>query len=403
MSASTAPATSDQVSAPPPTELSAEDPRRTLLGSTLQSVLAVVVALILGGLLIAVTDERVRQAAGYFFARPGDTLSAMWRAASSAYIAMFYGAVYNPNGSTLADRLYPLTETLTVATPLILAGLGVALAFRAGLFNIGAQGQILIGATLAAWVGFAWQLPVGLHLLAVVVAGAAGGAVWGGIVGLIKARTGAHEVILTIMLNYVALNLVAWLLTLPGFQREGSSNPISPPVADTAMFPKLLGDHFRLHWGFVVAVLATVAVAWLLNRSTVGFELRAVGANPRAARTAGISVTRGFVVVMLLAGLLAGLAGTAQIAGTEHSLTSGVAASFGFDAITVALLGRSRPWGTFFAGILYGAFRAGGVTMQSMTGTNIDIVLVVQSLIVLFVALPSLFKFATRRSQEAAA
>lgn len=403
MSASTAPATSDQVSAPPPTELSAEDPRRTLLGSTLQSALAVVVALILGGLLIAVTDERVRQAAGYFFARPGDTLSAMWRAASSAYIAMFYGAVYNPNGSTLADRLYPLTETLTVATPLILAGLGVALAFRAGLFNIGAQGQILIGATLAAWVGFAWQLPVGLHLLAVVVAGAAGGAVWGGIVGLIKARTGAHEVILTIMLNYVALNLVAWLLTLPGFQREGSSNPISPPVADTAMFPKLLGDHFRLHWGFVVAVLATVAVAWLLNRSTVGFELRAVGANPRAARTAGISVTRGFVVVMLLAGLLAGLAGTAQIAGTEHSLTSGVAASFGFDAITVALLGRSRPWGTFFAGILYGAFRAGGVTMQSMTGTNIDIVLVVQSLIVLFVALPPLFKFATRRSQEAAA
>lgn len=403
MSASTAPATSDQVSAPPPTELSAEDPRRTLLGSTLQSVLAVVVALILGGLLIAVTDERVRQAAGYFFARPGDTLSAMWRAASSAYIAMFYGAVYNPNGSTLADRLYPLTETLTVATPLILAGLGVALAFRAGLFNIGAQGQILIGATLAAWVGFAWQLPVGLHLLAVVVAGAAGGAVWGGIVGLIKARTGAHEVILTIMLNYVALNLVAWLLTLPGFQREGSSNPISPPVADTAMFPKLLGDHFRLHWGFVVAVLATVAVAWLLNRSTVGFELRAVGANPRAARTAGISVTRGFVVVMLLAGLLAGLAGTAQISGTEHALTSGVAASFGFDAITVALLGRSRPWGTFFAGILYGAFRAGGVTMQSMTGTNIDIVLVVQSLIVLFVALPPLFKFATHRSQEAAA
>lgn len=153
----------------------------------------------------------------------------------------------------------------------------------------------------------------------------------------------------------------------------------------------------------MLAVLATVAVSWLLNRSTVGFELRAVGATPRAARTAGISVTRGFVVVMLLAGLLAGLAGTAQVSGTEHSLTAGIAASFGFDAITVALLGRSTPWGTFFAGILYGAFRAGGVTMQSMTGTNVDIVLVVQSLIVLFVALPPLFTFATRRSQEVAA
>ena len=403
MSATTTPAQTDQVSAPPPTELAAGSHRRTLLGSTLQSVLAVVVALILGGLLIAVTNEDVREAAGYFFARPGDTLSAMWQAASSAYVAMFHGAVYNPAGATLADKLYPLPETLTVATPLIPAGLGVALAFRAGLFNIGAQGQILIGATLAAWVGFSWHLPAGIHLLAVMAAGALGGALWGGIVGLIKARTGAHEVILTIMLNYVALNLVAWLLTLPGFQREGSSNPISPPVDQTAMFPKLLGDQFRLHWGFVLAVLATVAVSWLLNRSTVGFELRAVGANPRAARTAGISVTRGFVVVMLLAGLLAGLAGTAQVSGTEHSLTAGIAASFGFDAITVALLGRSTPWGTFFAGILYGAFRAGGVTMQSMTGTNVDIVLVVQSLIVLFVALPPLFTFATRRSQEVAA
>lgn len=280
MSATTTPAQTDQVSAPPPTELAAGSHRRTLLGSTLQSVLAVVVALILGGLLIAVTNEDVREAAGYFFARPGDTLTAMWQAASSAYVAMFHGAVYNPAGATLADKLYPLTETLTVATPLILAGLGVALAFRAGLFNIGAQGQILIGATLAAWVGFSWHLPAGIHLLAVMAAGALGGALWGGIVGLIKARTGAHEVILTIMLNYVALNLVAWLLTLPGFQREGSSNPISPPVDQTAMFPKLLGDQFRLHWGFVLAVLATVAVSWLLNRSTVGFELRAVGATP---------------------------------------------------------------------------------------------------------------------------
>lgn len=402
MSATTTSPESNQVSAPSPVQLNPDDFRRSLLGSTLQSVLAVLAALLLGGLLIAATDETVRESAGYFFARPGDTLTAMWDAASSAYIAMFHGAVYNPSGSGLAGKLYPLTETLTVATPLILAGLGVALAFRTGLFNIGAQGQILIGATLAGYVGFAWQLPVGLHLLVVVVAGALGGAIWGGVVGLIKARTGAHEVILTIMLNYIAINLVSWLLTLSTFQREGSSNPISPPIAETAMFPKLLGDGFRLHWGFVVAIAATVAVAWLLNRSTIGFELRAVGANPRAARTAGISVTKGFVVVMLIAGMLAGLAGTAQIAGTEHSLTVGIAASFGFDAITVALLGRSKPWGTFFAGILYGAFRAGGVTMQTSTGTNIDIVLVVQSLIVLFVALPPLLKLKSRRKEVAA-
>ncbi len=398
MSATTAAA--DQQAAPPPTATAPGARGRTRAGSALQSVLAVVAALVLGGLLIALTDDEVAASAGYFFARPGDTLAAMWTAAASAYEAMFRGAVYNPDGAGAVQRIYPLTETLTVATPLVLAGLGVAVAFRAGLFNIGAQGQLLVGAALAAWVGFAWQLPPGVHLLAVIAAGALGGAVWGGIVGLLKARTGAHEVILTIMLNYIALNLVAWLLTRPAFLRPGSTNPVSPQLAETAMLPPLLGEQFRLHWGFVLAVLATVVVAWVLKRSTIGFELRAVGANPRAARTAGISVTRGFVVVMILAGALAGLAGVAQVAGTERALTAGVAASFGFDAITVALLGRSRPWGTFFAGLLYGAFRAGGVTMQSMTGTNIDIVLVVQSLIVLFIALPPLLRTGRARARR---
>jgi general nucleoside transport system permease protein len=196
----------------------------------------------------------------------------------------------------------------------------------------------------------------------------------------------------TIMLNYIAIYLVGYLLTTPGFQRPGSSNPISPQLDDTALYPPLFGDTFRLHWGFVVAVLATVFAWWLLNRSTIGFELRAVGANPMAARTAGIGVTKSYVVVMLVAGGLAGLAGVAQVAGTEGVLTAGVAASFGFDAITVALLGRSTPWGTFVAALLFGAFRAGGVTMQTNTGTSIDIVLVVQSLIVLFIAAPPLIR-----------
>jgi simple sugar transport system permease protein len=363
-----------------------------MTGEALVAVLAIVLSLVVGGVLIALTDERVAAAASYFFARPGDTLGAAWTAASEAYAALFQGAVFNFEGDSFARMIYPLTQTLTVATPLICAGLGVTLAFRAGLFNIGAQGQIIIGALLAGWVGFSWHLPAGLHLLLVVIAGLAGGALWGGLVGLLKARTGAHEVILTIMLNYVAIYLVGYLLTTPGFQRPGSSNPISPQLDDTALYPRLFGETFRLHWGFVVAVLATVFAWWLLNRSTVGFELRAVGANPMAARTAGISVTKGYVVVMVIAGALAGLAGVAQVAGTERVLTSGVAASFGFDAITVALLGRSTPWGTFAAGVLFGAFRAGGVTMQTNTGTSIDIVLVVQSLIVLFIAAPPLVR-----------
>lgn len=365
---------------------------RIVTGSALVSVLSVLMALVVGGILIALTNEEATEAAGYLFARPGDFFGAAWDAAAGAYYSLFQGSIINLEADTFTRMIYPLTQTLTTATPLICAGLGVALAFRAGLFNIGAQGQIVMGAALAAWVGFTWQLPFGLHLLLVIIAGLLGGAIWGGIAGLLKARTGAHEVIVTIMLNYVAIQLVAFLLTTPGFQREGSNNPISPQLNDTAMFPKLLGESFRLHWGFVLAILATVFVWWLLNRSTVGFELRAVGANPDAARNAGISTTKGYVVVMLIAGALSGLAGVSQVSGTERVLTSEVAASFGFDAITVALLGRSTPWGTFAAGLLFGAFRAGGVAMQTNTGTSIDIVLVVQSLIVLFIAAPPLVR-----------
>lgn len=366
---------------------------RTLLtGNAMVSVLAVLMALVIGGILIAATDEEVAETAGYFFRRPGDMLGAVWSAASGAYVALFQGAVVNTEADTFTRFIYPLTQTLTVATPLIFAGLGVALAFRAGLFNIGAQGQIIIGATTAAWVGFTLHLPAGMHLLLVILAGAIGGALWGGIAGFLKARTGAHEVIVTIMLNYVAIQLATFLLTTPGFQRPGSNNPISPQLDDSAMFPKLLGGAFRLHWGFVLAIAATVFIWWLLSRSTTGFELRAVGANPAAARNAGISTTKGYVLVMLIAGALAGLAGVSQVSGTERVLTGDVAASFGFDAITVALLGRSTPWGTLAAGILFGAFRAGGVTMQTSTGTSIDIVLVVQSLIVLFIAAPPLVR-----------
>lgn len=362
--------------------------RQIFSGNALVSVLAIVLAVVIGGILMAVTNPKVGAAAGYFFSRPSDLISEVLK----PYTALVQGSIFNWAGIDFAAKIYPITETLTVATPLILAGLGVALAFRAGLFNIGAQGQIILGALFGAYVGFTWQLPWGLHLLLVIAAGLVGGAVWGGVVGLLKAKTGAHEVIVTIMLNYVANFLLMYLLTLPAFQRPGSSNPISPFLAETALFPLLLGPQFRLHAGFLLAIVATVFVWWLLNRSTVGFEFRAVGANPKAARTAGISVSRSVILVMAVAGALAGLAGIAQVAGTEKYISGGVAASIGFDAITVALLGRSTPWGTFFAGLLFGAFRAGGVVMQAQTGTPIDIVLVIQSLIVLFIAAPPLVR-----------
>jgi simple sugar transport system permease protein len=360
--------------------------------SWLTIFLAILASLLIGGLLIIAADQQVQESLGYFFSRPGDSFAAMWQAVSGAYVAMFQGSIINFGADTFVAKIRPFTQTLTVATPLIFAGLGLGIGFRAGLFNIGAQGQIIIGATVGAYVGFAWHLPVGLHLLVAVIGCALGGALWGFIPGYLKARTGAHEVIVTIMLNYIALNLVGYLLTLDSFQREGSNNPQSPVIDESAQYPLILGSQFPLHLGFVLALLAAGGVWWLMERSTLGFQFRAVGANPHAARTAGMSVARSYILVMVIAGALAGLAGSAQILGTEKSLTTGIAASFGFDAITVALLGRSRPGGIVMAAILFGALRASGPALQVEAGLPIDIVLVVQSLIVLFIAAPPLVR-----------
>ncbi|MFC8302430.1 ABC transporter permease [Specibacter sp. NPDC057265] len=364
--------------------------REITSGSAMVSVLAVVVALVIGGILIAATDTRVTTAMGYFFGDPGATFKAIWASVSEAYGALLRGATYDPGSRTWQGRL-GIFETLTFATPLILSGLAVTLAFRVGLFNIGAQGQIILGATFAGVVGFMMELPPGIHLVAVVLAGALGGAIWGGIAGVLKARTGAHEVIVTIMLNYIAVSLVLFLLKNQ-LRDPASSNPISPRMHETALFPLLLGPNFRVHAGLILAVLAVIAVSWLLNRSTLGFEYRAIGANPRAARTAGMLVSRGYITVMLFSGALAGLAGVTQLAGTEKLLDADIAGSIGFDAITVALLGRSKPWGTFFAAILFGAFKAGGTSMAVNADVSIDIVAVVQSLIVLFIAAPPLIR-----------
>ncbi len=366
--------------------------REITTGNALISLLAVVVALILGGVLIGAADPHVQKAAGYLFARPGDFLSALGSAIGGAYSALFQGAVYDFGAPTLSRAVRPLTETMTVSVPLIFAGLGLGIGFRAGLFNIGAQGQIILGAIFGGYIGFAMHLPVGLHLLLAIIGAALGGAIWASIAGVLKARTGAHEVIVTIMLNNVAVYLVAYLLTLRAFQRPGSTNPISPFVDKNAEYPLLLGAGFRLHAGFLLALVAALGVWWLMDRSTLGFTFRAVGANPHAARTAGMSVNGAYIWVMAIAGALAGLGGSAQVLGTERVLTGGVAASFGFDAITVALLGRSKPLGTVLAGLLFGALRAGGFAMQARTGTPIDVVLVVQSLIVLLIAAPPLVR-----------
>ena len=368
--------------------------REIATGNAIISVLAVVMALLVGAIMIAFTDENVQESAGYFFARPTDLLVAIWESVAGAYSAFFQGAVYNFRRPDFATGIRPLTETLTFATPLIAAGLGVALAFRTGMFNIGGRGQMLMAAAAAGYVGFAIDLPFGIHMVVALLAGLAAGAVWAGIAGLLKARTGAHEVIVTIMLNYVALYLITWMLRTPGLlQAPGTNNPTTPGMRDTAVFPELLGPQYNLHFGFVLSIASVVLVWWILNRSALGFQFRAVGENPNAAKVAGINVKAMYVYAMLISGALVGLAGTSQVLGTVTTgFSSGIDAGIGFDAITVALLGRSTPWGVLAAGVLFGAFKAGGFSMQAAEGVPIDIVLVVQSLIVLFIAAPPLVR-----------
>lgn len=403
--------------APPPPEERAG----TALARTLQSiarsdllvvVMSFVFAFLIGSVLIIIADEDVRETLGYFFARPSDALTAIWQSVTQAYGAMFRGAVFDGQGFSrvaedvreaggsgtyvllpaLAAGLRPLTETLTVATPLIIAAAGMAVSFRAGLFNIGGTGQLIVGAMAAGYVGFAVQLPAVAHLLAALLAGVIAGGIWGGIAGFLKARFGANEVISTIMLNWIATYLLFFALKTTAFTGANQSQPTSPSVGENATLPLLLGSGFRLHAGLFLAAGAAVLLWWLMSRSTIGFHFRAVGSNPRAARVAGISPARTAFLVLAVAGALVGLAGAVHVLGTERRLTEGVAGNIGFDAITVALLGRSGPVGIVLAGLLFAALSTGGRFMETNQGVPLDLVQVIQVLVVLFIAAPPLVR-----------
>ena len=348
--------------------------RQALLVPTL----AVLTALIVGAVIIALTDLDTLPLWG---TDPGAAFSQTMSGIGKAYKALFVGSVGSPRA---------ISETLFAATPLILAGLAVAVGFQAGLFNIGVNGQMHSGGMVALWVGFSFTLPAIIHIPLAIAAAIMGGAIWGGISGVLKARTGAHEVITTIMLNFVALFTVDYLLKTSGFQATGRNDPISQKVNTTAQFPTLIGD-FRLNIGFFFSLAAVAFVWWLMYRSTI--EVRAVGYNPHGGRYAGMSVAWIYLGVMAVSGGLAGIAGTNQILGLEpYRGISNFAGTVGFDAIALALLGRSHPVGVLFAGILFGALRSGGREMQGAAGVPIDLVLVLQALIIVMIAAPRLVR-----------
>ena len=304
-----------------------------------------------------------------------------------SFVAMADGSV----GSISA-----ISETLTASIPLVLAGLGIGLAFRAGLFNIGAEGQMVIGGLAAAIASFSITgLPMAIHMPLVLIIGLVFGGIYAAIAGFLRAATGAHEVISTIMLNLISFRLLDYLLRQPFIQKEGRSDPISKAVLDTAELPRLLSfidPNLRLHLGLFLMLGAVALVYWLLFRSKLGFAFRISGENPDAARYAGIRAGMTIVIAMAIAGGLAGLAGAAQVTGVLGRATPGFTAGIGFDAIAVALLGRSHPVGILLAGILFGALEAGGRQMQVDAGVSIDMISIIQALIIIFVAAPLLVK-----------
>jgi len=344
--------------------------RFTIEDLVLVPLLAVIIALVLGGLIMLTTGVSPN-------------------AIRLSYIALFQGSV----GSIGA-----ISETLTAAIPLTLCGLGIAVGFRAGLFNIGAEGQVIIGGLAATFVGFSFAgLPLIIHLPLALLAGALFGALWASISGWLKAATGAHEVITTIMLNLIAVKLLDFLLRNPPFQKLGRSDPISKNIVESASLPKLLtwiDPTYRLHAGILLALGAVALIYWLLYRTTVGFEFRASGYNPDAAKYAGMKSGLIIVLVMACAGALAGLAGSNQVLSVLGRASPSFSGGVGFDAIAVALLGRSHPVGVLLAGLLFGALQAGGRQMQVGAGVNIDLIVVIQALIIFFIAAPILVRAA---------
>ena len=342
-----------------------------IMENTLVPFLAIFTAVVVGGLVILSVSGNPIQ----------------------AYLGLLEGSF----GSMKA-----LSETAVWATPYIFAGLAVALAFKGGLFNIGAEGQLAVGAVFSALIGYAlpewlgFSLPMIIHLPLTILVGMLMGGLWAGIVGALKAYTGGHEVINTIMMNYIALNTASFLLN--GVMKDRSPTNViarTPLIADNARIPPIM-DGLRVHWGFVFALLVAFLIWWLLNKTTFGFEIRTVGLNPDAAKYAGINVKRTIVLTMALSGMLAGLAGAVEVTGLNYRHELGFSIGYGYDAIAIALLGKSHPLGVVLAAFLFAAMRNGATRMQFLTQMPVDLISMIQAFILLFVAADAIIRYIYR-------
>ena len=375
----------------------------SVLRRMLVPLLAVVTALLFGGVVIILTDFDNLQKIG---SDPVGTLVGAVNGVLAAYGSMLAGAFGDPgrimtalqtgSPTDIARAIRPLTETLVATTPLIFAGLAISISFRAGMFNIGGDGQLIIGALGATVTAIVLNgiAPSWLILLATLAVATLAGAAWGFVPGFLKARTGAHEVITTIMLNYIASLFVFFVLTTtPALRAAGSTTPVSKQLSTIVDVPNIVNlPTIRLDLSFVVALLMAVAVSWLLFRTTKGFELRAAGFSPTAARYAGMSAGGAMMLAMSLSGGLCGLAGGFLVVGTVGQLSLDISGGVGFNAIALALLAGLRPSGVVVSALLFGALAQGGKRMGIDTGIPFDLLLFIMALVIMFVAAPGLIR-----------
>lgn len=297
----------------------------------------------------------------------------------------------------------PLAGTVRRMTPLVFTGLSVAVAFKAGLFNIGASGQFLMGTLASVAVGTNFEgLPPYIHIPFALLAGIAGGMIWGAIPGILKVTTGAHEVIITIMLNYIAANFAGWTVYAGGTQGQTPGpmwDPTAGAVSETAdifasaELPLIAGPAgYNLHYGIILSLLVALFIWWLIYKTIIGFEIRTVGLNPKAARYAGMRVPQRIVLAMVIAGGLAGLAGAVETLGHIHKYAPEFSGAAGFDGITVALLGQTHPLGVILAAFMLGALDAGASRMQFDSGVAADIIQIIQACVLVFVAAPIIIR-----------
>ncbi|HEY5304374.1 MAG TPA: ABC transporter permease [Acidimicrobiales bacterium] len=372
------------------------------------TVLALILGFVIGAFIIMVTSPAVLDSwrhTAHHLGDVGNSLKVSFDNVAAAYRAMVTGSILDPNslfhsirtGNGWDNTLTPLSETLTYATPLVIASIGVGIAFQTGLFNIGANGQAIIGGIAGTAVGSMIHCPTALHLPLTLLAGVIGGAVCGLVPGILKAYTGAHEVIVTLMFNYVCNALLLYALTETALQAPGQANDLSRNIDSTAVLTPIFGTKsgLRVSYGIFIAAGVVIFAIWFLKRSSLGFDFRITGANPNAARASGINPKFIVIAVFVVSGGLAGLAGDAQMMSTTHYIDGGFligSAGIGFTAITIALLGRLQPMGIMWGALLFGALNVGGRAMQAATGIPLDLATIIQSIVVLFVASPVLIK-----------